>query len=422
MKRASLTVLALSLACDASAAGYSLYEQGARALGMGGAFTAIATDPSAIFYNPAGLALYDEGQRFMLSPSVISFGSEFAGQAPSPGYGVHEETEDKVFFPVAGYYTRSAGRVAAGVGVYEPYGLEVAWKSPDTYTGRFISTRSKVRTFYAVPTVAVALTDDVRVGVGAELVFSKVELERHLSAFDPFIGRTADIGTVALESATNFDTGVNFGLQWLAGDRFAVGATYRSKVVVHYEGEADFTRRDTGDPRFDPIVAATFPPDQGVRTTVPFPAQGSIGVAYMTEHWMFAGDFNWTWWDAFDQLTVEFPATHDLDLHVTENWKGVANYRFGVQYEPASWSYRAGYYFDKSPQPKESLGPLLPDADRHGVTLGVGKTWEHTTVDAYALQIFSPKRSTDGVNRDGYDGTYSNRTFVAGASLTLHFE
>lgn len=420
MKR--LALLALLATCgEASAGGYSLYEQGARALGMGGAFTARADDPSAIFYNPAGIALYDEGQRLLISPNLISFGSSFAGAAPSPGYGVTEETEDKVFFPVAGYYTRSAGRVAAGIGVYEPYGLEVAWKSPDTFTGRFISTRSKLRAFSVAPTVAVAITDALRFGVGANLVFSKVELERHLSAFDPFIGQTVDIGTVALESATSFDTGVNFGLHYLAGERFAFGASYRSKVALHYEGHADFTRTDTGDPAFDPIVAATFPPDQPTRTSVPLPAQGSLALAYMPEHWTLEGDFNWTWWDTFDELTIAFPETPPLDQRITERWKAVPNIRVGAEYAPGRWAYRAGYYFDKSPQPKESLGPLLPDSDRQGVSLGLGRRWERTALDFYALQIFAPDRSTDGMNRDGYEGTYSNRTFVAGISFGVTF-
>src|SRR5262245_40446774 len=150
MKRALPAVLALFAAGDAWASGYSLYEQGARALGMGGAFTAAPIDPSAIFYNPAGIAFFDTGQQLMISTNLIAFGSEFAGEAPSPGYGVHEETEDKVFFPIAGYYVRHAGNVSAGLGIYEPFGLEVAWKSPDAFTGRFISTRSKVRTYYAV--------------------------------------------------------------------------------------------------------------------------------------------------------------------------------------------------------------------------------------------------------------------------------
>jgi len=422
MRRAPLVALGL-LACagDVRAAGYSLHEQGARALGMAGAFTARADDPSAMYFNPAGLALL-EGQALLVSPNAIFFRSEFAGAAPSPGYGVVERTEDKTFLPLALYYARSSGAFAAGIGMYNSYGLEVEWQSPDTYTGRYISTRSKVRPFFFVPTVAFALNERLRVGAGANLVVSKVELERHIPAFDPFIGQTVDVGTAALESETNFGAGWNAGIQWQPAEKLRVGASYRSEVSIDYHGSADFTRRDTGDPQFDPIVAATFPPDQGITTSVPFPAQGSIGVAYAPcEEWAFEGDFNWTWWDAFDRLEVHFLATPALDFAAVQDWKGVMNIRVGGEYRPGDWSYRAGYYFDKSPQPRASLGPLLPDVDRHGITLGLGHKFGAASLDAFALGIVAPDRSTEGENRDGYDGTYSNRTFTVGMSLGVAF-
>ena len=422
MKPAPLVVVGLlALAGEARAAGYSLYEQGARALGMAGAFTARADDPSAMFFNPAGLAQI-EGQALLVSPNAIFFRSEFAGAAPSPGVGVVEKTEDKMFFPLALYYARDSGRLAGGIGMFNSYGLEVEWKSPDTYTGRYISTRSKVRPFFFVPTLAFALNDRLRVGAGANLVFSKVELERHLPAFNPFIGQTVDIGTAALESQTDFGAGWNAGIQWQPAVKFRVGACYRSKVQVDYKGNADFTRRDTGDPQFDAIVAATFPPDQPIATSVPFPAQGSIGFAYVpSDAWAFEGDFNWTWWDAFDRLEVHFPKAPALDFAAAQDWKGVMNIRVGSEYTKDDWSYRAGYYYDRTPQPRASLGPLLPDSDRHGITLGLGHQWSRTTLDAFALGIVAPDRSTDGQNRDGYDGTYSNSTFTVGFSLGVAF-
>ena len=101
---APLTILALLCATHrARAAGYGLYEQGARALGQAGAFTARADDPSAIYFNPAGLSRLD-GKALLLSPNLIVFKAEFTGIAPDPGYGVHESTVPKVFPPFAAYY------------------------------------------------------------------------------------------------------------------------------------------------------------------------------------------------------------------------------------------------------------------------------------------------------------------------------
>jgi long-chain fatty acid transport protein len=409
----------------ARAAGYALYEMGARALGSAGAFTARADDPSAIYFNPAGLSRLD-GKHLLLSPNLIVFKAEFAGVAPSPGYGVHEETVDKAFPPFAAYYAQGIGRrVAAGIGIYNPYGLEVQWSNPGAYTGRYISTRSKITPFYFVPSAAVAINDRLRVGAGINLVLSNVELERHIAAYDPFLDQTVDVGTVTLNSANGTGVGFNAGAQWWPPGKFRFGATYRSKVVIDYGGRADFTQRITGDPAFDPVVAATFPPDQAVSTSIPFPAQGSLGIAWQScPSWAFEGDLNYTWWGVFDQLAVDFSQTPSRDLVAIENWKNSLNVRVGAEYRKggtAPWSYRAGYYFDESPQPTSGVGPLLPDANRHGISLGIGHHGAATTIHAYGLWLITPDRSTEGVNRDGYDGTYSLGTFVAGFSFGQNF-
>ena len=57
--------------------GQAVESVGARALGMGGAFVAVANDSSATWWNPAGLAT---------GPFIdVSVGAAFAGADPSPG-------------------------------------------------------------------------------------------------------------------------------------------------------------------------------------------------------------------------------------------------------------------------------------------------------------------------------------------------
>jgi long-chain fatty acid transport protein len=425
---ALLAALALcaALARPAGAAGFSLYEQGARALGTAGAFTARADDPSAMFFNPAGLAHLD-GRSLVISPNLIYYKSEFSGVAPFPGFGVEEETKGEVFPPFALYYGHGIdSKVAAGIGVYSPYGLQVAWKNPDQFTGRTISTFSRITPFYFVPTVAWAPSPAWRLGAGANLVLSTVELRRHLQAFNPIDNETEDIGTVELDSHPGFGAGFNAGIQWWPDDRWRLGATYRSEVDIDYEGPAVFTQLPTGNPAFDAIVAATFPPDQRVETAVAFPAQASLGIArVLTPAWTGEVNFNWTQWSAFDRLDLVFPAAPALNESIVEDWDDAINIRAGLEYRGAGgaspWAFRGGYYFDQSPQPTEGVGPLLPDADRHGFTAGLGWRGESVAVDAFALLVTAGDRSTEGINRDGYDGTYSSTSLIAGASLGLTF-
>ena len=431
-RAAALFTVAVAVACaapDADAAGFGIYEQGARAMGGAGAFTARADDPSSIYFNPAGLGRID-GQGLLISPNLIYYKSDFSGTAPFPGYGVQEETKGEIFPPFSIYYAqRVSPKVAAGIGVFNPFGLQVEWDDPDQFTGRTISTLSKITPFYLAPTLAWAPSEAWRIGGGANLVFSSVELRRHLQAYNPIDDEIEDIGTLALESETNFGFGFNLGVQWWPSDRMRWGLTWRGEVDVDYEGEADFQQLPTGNLAFDAIVAATFPPDQGVATAVAFPAQLSFGVARQwSGAWSTELDVNWTQWSTFDQLDLRFDQTPALDQSLTQGWDDAFNVRFGLEHRgddgnaPLAW--RAGYYYDESPQPTEGVGPLLPDANRHGLTGGLG--WRNasrsTAVDGYILYILANDRSTEGINRDGYDGTYSSNSVVGGVSLGLSFK
>jgi len=61
LRTAVLAVLGVAAAvAPVSAAGFGIFEQGTRAMGMAGAFTAQADDPSALWHNAGGLAFFDE--------------------------------------------------------------------------------------------------------------------------------------------------------------------------------------------------------------------------------------------------------------------------------------------------------------------------------------------------------------------------
>ena len=57
-----ICLVVLSMTTAAFGSGFALFEAGAKAIAMGGAFAATADDPSAIFFNPAGIAQIRRGE------------------------------------------------------------------------------------------------------------------------------------------------------------------------------------------------------------------------------------------------------------------------------------------------------------------------------------------------------------------------
>src|SRR5512140_1435278 len=107
-KMVSVPLVLLFTASTSFAAGFRLPEAGAKAMGMGFAFTAQADDPSAIYFNPAGLTQL-KGQNVMLGVSYVrENGAEFTGKTPLTGGATASETQKSLdFFIPNAYFTKT---------------------------------------------------------------------------------------------------------------------------------------------------------------------------------------------------------------------------------------------------------------------------------------------------------------------------
>jgi len=405
----------------AHAAGYSIYEQGAAALGMAGAYVASAHDATAAFYNPAALTRLD-GKQLSVGASWLNTHTSFAGEPEFPGFGVAESMKNGSFFPPHAYWTaRFKERFAYGLGINAPFGLGVEWENSDQFTGR---TRVTKATLDAVNTSAsVAWAPDERWSFAAGLsgLFARVELN-NISVVPSTGGQPINVSRNKLKSSYKPDLGWNLAVLGTPNKQWKFGVTYRSEVKVDVnDGDATFSQIPSGDPSFDAAVAAGLPKNQTVKTTLTFPASLSGGVAWNPRpDWTTEVDLVWTQWSAFEKLALRFddPA---LNQDIVENYDDQIQIRAGAERRMEMWTARFGYYYDKAAAPTESVTPLLPDANRHGVTLGIGLPRGKWTIDAYNLFLFVQKRSTDGKERDGYNGTYKTYVNSLGATLAYHW-
>jgi len=423
---AATTAAALSLALASSevqAAGFSVFEQGARGMGFAGAYTAQSQDPSAIFHNAAGIAFL-KGKRIYFGGTLVKPYSDFTGADPYPGAG-RTETGDVGVIPLpAIYYSQPfSDRLTFGLGVNAPYGLKTQWANPDTYSGRYISTMADLKSVSINPVVAYKLEDRLAVAAGVDVRFSKVSLARRVPTVNPFTLKVIDVAEVDLTSDWNTGIGFNLGVLAKPTEKLSVGASYRHKVKVDYTGTATFNQISTGNATLDGLVQQTLPQgSQSLETGIEFPGIATVGAAYALDNWTFEADLVWFQWSTFDSLQLKFPDRPSLDETIPQAYTNVFQYRFGLERRISDrWAVRGGYFYDNSPSPAASVSPLLPDADRHGFALGA--TWRrgNLNLDLASWYLRFKDRSTEGLNRDHYDGTYQSKAITFGASLGYSF-
>ncbi len=426
-RRGAAIALPLSLLAlipqPALAAGFAIFEQGARGMGFAGAFTAQANDPSAIFHNAAGIAFL-KGKQVYLGGTIIAPKADFTGADPFPGAPITEKGNAGLIVPPAFDYTHQlTEQLVVGVGVHVPYGLKTEWENPTVFSGRFISKRAELKGFSVNPTVAYKLADRLAVGAGVDIRFSNVRLDRNIPTVNPFTLKTVDVSQLSLESDTNVGVGFNVGVLARPSESLSIGASYRHKVKTDYTGHATFTQISTSNSQLDALVAQSIPNGATpVTTSIEFPAIASGGIAYTTGDWTFEGDVNWYQWSSFSKLPITFTERPTLSTTINEGYKDVFQYRFGLERRlNDTWAVRGGYFYDKSPTPPESVGPLLPDSDRNGVA--VGFTWKRGRlhIDVANWYLFFKERSTEGVNRDNYNGTYKSSAELFAVSLGYGF-
>jgi long-chain fatty acid transport protein len=407
----------------AHAAAFALYEEGALGMGFAGAFTAQASDASAIFHNPAGIAFL-KGTQISLGGTLITPSTDFTGADPYPGAG-RLETMNVGSTPIPAVYVshQISDRFVVGVGWNTPFGLKSAWTSPETFSGRFLSKQAELKGFSVNPTVAYKLADRLSVGVGLDIRLTSVTLERNVAVVNPFTLTIADASDVTLQSDTATNFGWDVGVLAKATEDLSFGISYRSKVKQDFSGNATFTPIPTGNAQLDGLVALQLPAGaQPATTSITFPSIVSLGAAYTWKDWTVEGDVVFYGWSSFASLPITVTGRPDLSSSVVEDYQDTHQFRIGVQRQiDETWAVRGGYYYDESPAPSQSVSPLLPDATRQGFCLGGSWHQGHVRVDAAGWYVKFKDRSTDGLERDNFNGTYTGKAITLGLSLGYTF-
>jgi long-chain fatty acid transport protein len=424
-----VVLLVLVPARPARAAGFAISEQSAKATGMADAMTAQSDDPSTIYYNVGGMAFFDRATGSAGSTYITETRASFHGAAPYPGPNDRAAEKHLAVFPPHLYWIQPlTHELKVGLGVETPFGLETRWRDPDTFAGRYLSTLAAIKDFDINPAIAYQVTPEFGIGVGGIARISKVTLERDVPQVDPFTFNTVNVAKAKLES--NYDNGYGFNVGFLhkPASWFSWGATYRSAITVNYTGSSVLFPRSSGDPVFDAILPALVPynTDIPVKTQIKFPATAALGFAVKAMPDLSVElDGNWNGWKRFDAVPLTFPTGQLPSSTIVERWKDAYAVRVGLEWASSPvWKWRLGYVWDQTPQPEQTVNPLLPDANRNGVTVGAGWNGAHTSLDLGVMYLFFADRTrTHSFSDDPlgpFFGTYSTRALLVSLTLGFH--
>lgn len=426
------------------AAGLKVNEQGGKAMAMGNAFTAQADDPSALFYNPAGIAFLKGTQVNLGSTTIYVPSTKFDGTAPLSGNAplgvgsktVSEKAKNDIFIAPAFYATHSFEGMPLSIGfaVNAIYPLAKTWDESSAFRAEIMNIAVKPINFQ--PTVAYRFDSmNLAVAAGLDVTHAIVTLQRMAYSPDANVANSAyELGNMGLDG-TATDVGYNLGLKWKPLPSISLGAAYRSEIDLKIKGNANFLA--TTPAGFDIIGMTTGATSaysrtravSTVSTDITLPASLGLGVAWQpTEQLTLEADAEWTGWSSMKKLEFQFDGPQFSNFNNKPkplNWEDVWCYKVGGQYAlTKNIDLRAGYMFDRNPVPDSTLGPVLPDSDRHSFSVGQGFHTDRFSLDlAYMWTHFLDRTVSNQsmAEMTGAAGTYKSDVHLFGGSITVKF-
>ena len=368
---------------DACAIGFLIPNQDAAAIARGNAFIATADNPSAIYYNPAGITQIP-GKEFEVG--VLNYLGLNVHHDSFSGYSTDTKFEWIPVPQIFATWSPTNMPLSFGVGVYAPFGLGVKWPADSGI--RTLALDSKLTFITINPVVAWKILPSLSLAAGPTINFGKIKFTRGLATSSDYFRFVGD----------DFAYGLNAGVLWQPCSQWSFGGTYRLATTMDFGGNSTYT-------------PAPGLPTAYTRTSakVPFPQIISGGISFRpTPKWNIEADVDYINWDTLNTVTLKGTKNiFGFDLPLQLNWHDSWQYKFGVTRNfDNGWFVSAGYYFTSDTAPNSYFTPAVPDTDLHVGSIGFGRNGERWSWALAGQIIAGPKRSITAApgNTDPFTG------------------
>ncbi len=262
---------------------------------------------------------------------------------------------------------RVLDNVSVGFNFSTPFGSTIEW--PSDWAGREIVQRLELKAFYFQPMISFKLAPWA--SVGGSYIYAK-----GLVNWDKAVTQLGGSLNLTDDKASGSGFGVGFYLR--PTDKLDVSIAYRSPIDM--EAENGVVSFDIS-PALYPNLGLDATGKDSFKATLPLVDEYTVGVTYkLTPRWLISGDFNYSGWDRYNKLTLDFANApignqpNDPTILVSpKNFKNTQTWRVGTQYQINDmFAARAGYYYDESPYADKDFQAETPSFDSNVVTAGLG--------------------------------------------------
>jgi long-chain fatty acid transport protein len=438
------------------AGGFRILDQSASGTGQASAFTAQADDASAVYYNPAGMTRLRGVQ---ISLGTLLVGGRTSYTSPTGATARGDFGNSIAFPPPSNFYLtanlrdlgfQALGNLTVGLGVLSPFGTLSRW--PENGPFATAVTHAALEVIDIKPTVAYRITDEVSVGLGADIyTFASFWGEgrgetKFRSSGGPGL---PPVGTPLEINGRDTAAGLNASVMFTPfrnadGNPLAsVGFVYRSQATLHLHG----------------LFLVNGAPVSNASTTLVLPQVFTGGMAAWpirdaVREWKLELDVDYTGWKSFRNTDVHLAT--GVTIPFPQHWRSAYTVMVGTEYKwlkPAplpAWevALRGGYWHSQTPVPDRSFTPAVPDADNHAISVGLGLLckgqgrflgliecgapsagwWRPTGIGldlAYQALLYEPRTVTGNQHPlavpGSVDGTYRTTYQVGSINLRLNF-
>ncbi|UST97583.1 OmpP1/FadL family transporter [Pseudomonas siliginis] len=323
------------------AGGILIYEAGQEGNGLANAgAAALATEPSVLMSNPAGLTEL-KGTQISANGQLILGDMRFSRDSNNQFNG-NEGGNALKYLPGASFFVSHQidDRSAIGFGMYGNFGLALDYD--DDWAGRYFNQEAAIIGVSFQPTLAHKFTDDLSIGIGPRIMYAYYRNETAIN--NNLLGlRDSPDGQLEYKD-TDVGAGINLGLFYRLSERTQIGLAYTSKIDLEFQDSPSVRKVD------NPIINAALRRlnVDSLELDMSVPQTVLLSVAHdLDPQWKLLGSLGWQDWSEFGEIGVEVDANAaDVSRTANRQYKDTWHASIGTQYQATPrlrWSVGLGY-------------------------------------------------------------------------------